>query len=77
MWAPCNSTAQSRVASTNKKLHSFAVGVGHRNVMQGWFGQIIIGVIVTVIGTLVADAISGGHMTRHFSHGYHASARWN
>jgi len=45
--------------------------------MQGWFGQIIIGIVVTVIGGLITDAITGGHMTRHFAHGYHASARWN
>jgi uncharacterized membrane protein YeaQ/YmgE (transglycosylase-associated protein family) len=45
--------------------------------MQGWFSQIIIGVIVTVIGTLVADALTGGHVSRHFAPGYHSSSRWH
>ncbi|MFA5956152.1 hypothetical protein [Hyphomicrobium sp.] len=45
--------------------------------MQGWFSQIIIGVIVTVIGTFIADAFTGGHVGRHFAHGYHASSRGN
>ncbi len=43
--------------------------------MRGLFSQIIVGVIVTVIGTIVADAITGGHMSRHFVPGFHASAR--
>ena len=37
--------------------------------MQGWMSQLIIGIIATVVGTLVADAIvhdahtfSGGHV---------------
>jgi uncharacterized membrane protein YeaQ/YmgE (transglycosylase-associated protein family) len=41
--------------------------------MQGWFSQIIIGVIVTVLGTLLADAITGGHVGRHLVPGYHSS----
>lgn len=57
-------------------LHSFAVGVRHRHDMQGWFAQIVIGIVVTVIGGLITDAVTGGHMTRHFAHGYHASSRW-
>jgi uncharacterized membrane protein YeaQ/YmgE (transglycosylase-associated protein family) len=44
--------------------------------MQGWFAQIVIGIVVTVIGGLITDAVTGGHMTRHFAHGYHASSRW-
>ena len=43
--------------------------------MQGWFSQIIIGVVVTVIGTLLTDAITGSHMSRHFAPGYHSSWR--
>ncbi len=43
--------------------------------MRGLFSQIIIGVIVTVIGTLVTDAITGGNMSRHFVPGVHGSWR--
>ncbi|MBS0250147.1 MAG: hypothetical protein JSR78_03675 [Proteobacteria bacterium] len=43
--------------------------------MRGLFSQIIIGVIVTVIGTLVTDAITGGHVGRHFVSGAHGSWR--
>jgi hypothetical protein len=43
--------------------------------MRGLFSQIIVGVIVTVIGTIVADAITGGHMSRHFAPGFHSASR--
>lgn len=43
--------------------------------MRGLFSQIIIGVIVTVIGTLVTDAITGSNMSRHFVPGAHSSWR--
>jgi hypothetical protein len=56
-------------------IHSFAVGAGQRWIMRGLFSQIIIGVIVTVVGTLITDAVTGGHVGRHFAHGYHASSR--
>ncbi len=37
--------------------------------MRGWFGQIIIGIIVTVAGTVIADAIVGhGRHTIGASH---------
>ena len=76
-------------ASTNKKrriergsrfiepaLHSFAVGDGHRHVMRGLFSQIVIGIVVTVIGGLITDAMTGGHVSRHFgSPGFHSSSR--
>jgi hypothetical protein len=45
--------------------------------MRGLLSQIIIGVIVTVIGTLVADAFTGSHVSRHFVPGYHSSSRWH
>ena len=35
--------------------------------------SLFIGVIVTVIGTLVADAVTGSNMSRHFGGGYHGS----
>ncbi len=43
--------------------------------MRGLFSQIVIGIIVTVIGTLVTDAITGGNMSRHFVPGVHGSWR--
>jgi hypothetical protein len=39
--------------------------------MKGWIPQIIIGIIVTVAGSVIADAISGhgrhGHGGGHFA----------
>ena len=35
--------------------------------MQGWFSQIIIGIIVTVVGTVIANSIVRGPGGRHFS----------
>ncbi|HET6389465.1 hypothetical protein [Hyphomicrobium sp.] len=43
--------------------------------MQGWFSQIVIGVIVTVLGTLIANAVTGGRGGHHFVSGYHGSRR--
>jgi hypothetical protein len=37
-----------------------AAGSGHRQRMQGWFWQIIIGIIVTVVGTIIANSIVRG-----------------
>ncbi len=34
--------------------------------MQGWFSQIVIGVIVTVLGTLIANSLVGGRGGGHF-----------
>ncbi|MET0407003.1 MAG: hypothetical protein ABW006_01410 [Hyphomicrobium sp.] len=45
--------------------------------MQGLFSQIIIGIVVTVIGGLITDAVTGGHMSRHFGSGYHSASRWH
>lgn len=37
--------------------------------MKGWIGQIVIGIIVTVAGTIIADAIVGhGRHTPFSSH---------
>lgn len=42
--------------------------------MKNWISQIVIGVIVTVIGTLVADAIlQGGKGRKKFYGGNHFS----
>jgi len=41
--------------------------------MQGWFSQIVIGIIVTVVGTVIANSIVGGRGGRHFSPGFHIS----
>ena len=34
--------------------------------MRGWMSQIVIGIIVTVVGTVIANAIVGGNGGRHF-----------
>ncbi|HVZ04235.1 hypothetical protein [Hyphomicrobium sp.] len=41
--------------------------------MQGWFSQIVIGIIVTVIGTVIANALvgGGGRGGHHFVPGIH------
>ncbi len=39
--------------------------------MRSWMSQIVIGIIVTVIGTVIANAIIGGGKGRHaFGGGY-------
>ncbi|MFT3731467.1 MAG: hypothetical protein QM780_08605 [Hyphomicrobium sp.] len=44
--------------------------------MRGLFSQIVIGIIVTVIGGLITDAMTGGHMTRRLgAPGFHDSWR--
>jgi hypothetical protein len=44
--------------------------------MRGWFSQIVIGVIVTVIGTVIADAIIKGKGGRGLFGGSHYSGSW-
>jgi hypothetical protein len=44
--------------------------------MRGWLSQIVIGVIVTVVGTVIANAVMQGHGKRsfpgsHFSRSLH------
>jgi hypothetical protein len=41
--------------------------------MKGWLSQIVIGVIVTVIGTVLANAIVGKGRGKHSYSGYHFS----
>jgi hypothetical protein len=41
--------------------------------MPNWLSQIVIGVIVTVLGTLIAHAIIAGKGGRHFLGGGHYS----
>jgi hypothetical protein len=44
--------------------------------MQGWMSQIVIGIIVTVAGTLIANALIRGNGGKHFYGGsYSGSAR--
>jgi hypothetical protein len=40
--------------------------------MRGWMSQIVIGIVVTVVGTVIADAIVGGK-SRHVFGGSHFS----
>jgi hypothetical protein len=40
--------------------------------MRKWMSQIIIGIIVTVIGTVIANAIVGGSGKRFFSGGHYS-----
>jgi uncharacterized membrane protein YeaQ/YmgE (transglycosylase-associated protein family) len=42
--------------------------------MQGWFSQIVIGIIVTVVGTVIANSIVRGPGGRHFMSGVHFSS---
>jgi uncharacterized membrane protein YeaQ/YmgE (transglycosylase-associated protein family) len=41
--------------------------------MQGWFSQIVVGIIVTVVGTVIANAIVGGRGGHNFMPGIHFS----
>jgi hypothetical protein len=41
--------------------------------MQNWMSQIVIGVIVTVVGTVIANAIISGKGGRNFFGGGHYS----
>ena len=41
--------------------------------MQSWLSQIIIGIIVTVVGTVIANALVGGRGGRHLIPGIHIS----
>ena len=59
--------------SRRRRVHISAVGSGHRQRMQGWFSQIIIGIIVTVVGTVIANSIVRGPGGRHFMSGVHFS----
>lgn len=42
--------------------------------MKGWFSQIMIGIIVTVVGTVIANAIVRGGHKRHSLPGIHFSS---
>ncbi|HEY8129750.1 MAG TPA: hypothetical protein VIF39_13740 [Hyphomicrobium sp.] len=42
--------------------------------MQGWFSQIVIGVIVTVLGTVIANGITGGRVAHHFVPGFYSGS---
>ena len=39
-----------------------------RSIMRNWTSQIIIGIIVTVVGTVIANAIIGGGRGFHGGH---------
>ncbi len=72
-WQRAPTEMRGDMCSFGRALHRFAAEAGHRRIMQSLFSQIIIGVIVTVIGTLVTDAITGGHVSRHFgAPGFHS-----
>jgi hypothetical protein len=44
--------------------------------MKDWIPQIVIGLIVTVVGTILANAVvGGGHGGRNFLPGAHWSSR--
>lgn len=40
--------------------------------MQNWMSQIVIGIIVTVVGTVIANAIVGGSGKRFFQGGHYS-----
>jgi hypothetical protein len=39
--------------------------------MRNWLSQIVIGIIVAVIGTVIADVITKGGARKHFGIGSH------
>ena len=39
--------------------------------MRGWLSQIVVGIIVTVVGTVIAQAIVDGGRGRHLIGGSH------
>jgi hypothetical protein len=39
--------------------------------MRSWFSQIVIGVIVTVVGTVIANGIIGGSKRHGFASGHY------
>ena len=41
--------------------------------MRGWMSQIVIGIVVTVVGTVIANAIIGAKGGRNFIGGSHFS----
>lgn len=41
--------------------------------MRNWMSQIVIGIIVTVVGTVIANAIISGKGGKHFFGGGHYS----
>ena len=43
--------------------------------MRGWMSQIVIGIIVTVIGTVIANAIVGGKGRHVFGGHFSGSVR--
>jgi hypothetical protein len=45
--------------------------------MRNWMSQIVIGIIVTVVGTVIANAIIGGPSKRHVFGGSHYPVRGN
>ena len=45
--------------------------------MRGWMSQIVIGIIVTVVGTVIADAIVSARGGRHFITGSHFSGLYS
>jgi hypothetical protein len=59
--------------SASNEVHISAAAARHRESMKGWFSQIVIGIIVTVIGTIVANALVSGRSGRHLFHGFHWS----
>jgi hypothetical protein len=43
--------------------------------MQGLFSQIVVGIIVTVLGTIIANAVTGGRVGHHFVPSFYSSRR--
>jgi hypothetical protein len=44
--------------------------------MQSWMSQIVIGIVVTVVGSVIAHAIISGKSTRHYFGGGYYSGSW-
>ncbi len=66
-------TESNGLQCSSNRASYFAVGIRYRNVMQGWFSQIIIGVVVTVLGTIIANAITGSRAGHHFVPSFYSS----
>ncbi|WP_156150705.1 hypothetical protein [Hyphomicrobium sp. 99] len=72
---PCDGKMVAAGPTPAQQFDFRPFGAGHRRAMQGWFSQIVIGVIVTVLGTVIANAVTGGRAGHHFVPSFHASSR--
>ena len=63
----------ARPNSAVDALHYAVSGFRGVRLVRNWIPQIVIGIIVTVVGTVIADSIARGLGHRHFFDGSHFS----